>query len=82
MGGCGRGICIWLETIILENAPWLHVVIVWLNDLRLAGVKRGMEMNKGMFLSLTAGFRVTITFIHFHGYLVIYINICMEVFGV
>lgn len=37
MGGCGRGICIWLETIILENVPWLHVVIVWLNALRLAG---------------------------------------------
>lgn len=68
MGGCGRGICIWLETIILENALWLHVVIVWLNDLRLAGVKRCMEMNKGMVLSLTAAFRVTITFIHFRGY--------------
>lgn len=49
MGGCGRGICIWLETITLENAPWLYVVIVWLNDLRLAGVKRYVEMNKGYF---------------------------------
>ena len=42
MAGCGRGICIWLETIILENAPWLQVVIVWLNDLK-AG--RGQEIH-------------------------------------
>lgn len=75
MGGCGRGICIWLETIILEDAPWLHVVIVWLNDLRLSGVKRHVEMNKGMFLSLRADFRVTATFILF------YINNHMEVFS-
>lgn len=68
MGGCGRGICIWLGTITLENAPWLYVVIVWLNDLRLAGVKRyGNEQR--FFLSMTAAFRVTITFSRFHGYL-------------
>lgn len=47
MGGCGRGICIWLETIILENAP--YVVIVSLDDLRLVEVKRSVEMNKGLF---------------------------------
>lgn len=58
MGGCGRGICIWLETITLENAPWLYVVIVWLNDLRIAGVKRYMEINKGgsFFPPITAAF--------------------------
>lgn len=68
MGGCGRGICIWLGTIMLENAPWLHVVIVWLNDLRLTGQEMHGNEQRYVLFSMTAAFRVTITFTHFHGY--------------
>lgn len=34
---------------IRKRSAAVYVVIVWLNDLRLAGVKRCMEMNKGVF---------------------------------
>lgn len=79
MGGCGRGICIWLETIILENVPRLHVVIVWLNDLRLAEFKRCMEMNKGNGF-ITDGSFQSDNYIHCFSWIfpVISINICME----
>lgn len=39
MGASGRRICIWVGTIILENALWLHVVTVWLNDGKLMVVR-------------------------------------------
>lgn len=49
MGGCCRGICIWLETITLEDAPWLYVGSVLQNDLKPAGVKRYVEMTQRFF---------------------------------